>query len=47
MSQAAAIEALELLGAKRLAFVTPDGDAYQAKVEKNLAEIGRPRSADD
>ena len=43
----AAIEALEQLGARRLAFVTPDGDAYQSKVEKNFAEIGRPRNADD
>lgn len=36
----ATIEALGLFGAKRLAFVTPYGDAYQAKVEKNFAEIG-------
>jgi maleate isomerase len=39
-SLAAEIEALEAVGAKRIAFVTPYGDAYQAKVERNFAALG-------
>ncbi|MFM7346902.1 MAG: hypothetical protein ACKO1J_16220 [Tagaea sp.] len=36
----AEIEALKAIGAKRIGFVTPYTDAYQAKVERNFAALG-------
>lgn len=36
----AQIEVLNILGAKRLGFVTPYTDAYQAKIERSFAALG-------
>lgn len=36
----AEIEALQAIGARRIAFVTPYGDSYQARVERNFAALG-------
>jgi maleate isomerase len=36
----AEIEALHIIGAKRIGFVTPYMDAYQAKIERNFAALG-------
>jgi maleate isomerase len=36
----AELEALRAIGARRLGFVTPYADAYQAKIERNFAALG-------
>lgn len=39
-SLTAEVEALGRIGAKRIGFVTPYTDAYQAKIERNFAALG-------